>query len=192
MQYDEETGEVLENVYEGVPAPLATPSVMPRKRRTLKGRPRTPPTEVEQAEEAERQRVLAERAELRRRELAAMEALVPSLRTEGEPPVRSERLIPIDARTGAGKPLLIIKRAKGSELHLHAKHYDGLGVNGGRPVDYAHLAVWFRGQGARLFRSKGVGIEGAEEMRAIGEALIAYGDALSKEANTAPSPGDEG
>jgi hypothetical protein len=124
----------------------------------------------EQAEETERQRVLAERAEVRAREVAAIEALVPSLALEGEPKTQAERLIPIDARTGTGNVLAIVPRPNGSELHVTRKDYDGLGDDGGPPRTYVHLSVWFRSSGAHRMRSRGCAIEGPAELRALRDA----------------------
>ncbi len=123
-------------------------------------------------EKAERDRVQAERADLRRRELAAFEALIPSLHTEGEPALEHGRPITLDARTAAGETIAVVKRANGSELRVTAKRYDGF--NGGRPKRYVHTSVWFNGVGGLRFRSKGTGIEGLDEARALRDALSTW------------------
>ena len=123
-------------------------------------------------EKVDRDRVQAERADLRRRELAVFEALIPSLHTEGEPALEHGRPIPLDERTAAGETIAVVKRANGSELRITAKSYDGF--NGGRPKRYLHTSVWFNGAGGLRFRSKGTGIEGLDEARALRDALSTW------------------
>jgi hypothetical protein len=136
-------------------------------------------------ERADAARVRAERASLRAREVAALEALAgPTLRLEGDPPVYHERVIPLDARTAAGREVLRLTRPNGSELVVSAKSYDGF--MGGTARTYVFASIWFRGAAGHLYRSKGIGFELAE-LRAVAGALLALAAELEPEAGaTAP------
>jgi hypothetical protein len=133
------------------------------------------------AERAELEAQAAWRLEERERkakETEAMLALLPveSTQTEGEPPILSERLIELDARTCAGNVLAEVKRPNGSRLMVTSKHYDGTSKGFGART-YIHCAIWFRKNPGKLYRSKGVAIERVE-MRALAAALISEADRL--------------
>ena len=120
--------------------------------------------------------VRAERPALRVREVAALEALAgPTLRLDGDPPLYHERVIPLDARTSAGREVLRLTRPNGSELVVSAKTYDGF--MGGVARSYVFASIWFRGAAGHLYRSKGIGFEVAE-LRAVATALVTLADQL--------------
>ncbi len=129
-------------------------------------------------EQAERDRVLAERAELRRVELAALRSTDPACETDDDPPVTWRR----PARIG-GEPsgiLLDLPRVSGrglpgSRLVLAAREYDGAGPNGGDAREYATAFVMFRDRAGNLRRTVGAAIR-REELRAVGAALIELAD----------------
>jgi hypothetical protein len=98
-------------------------------------------------ERQERDRVITERAELRRQELATLRALDPACETEDDPPVvwRAPAriggepggvLLDVPRVSGRGKP--------GSRLVLAARSYDGAGPNGGIAHDYVTAFAVFR------------------------------------------------
>ena len=163
---DAETGEVMD-------APSR------RSRRFL--------TDVERAE---RDRVLAERAELRREEVAALRAVDPACETEDDPPVVWRK----PARMG-GEPtalLLDLPRVSGrglpgSRLVLAARSYDGAGPNGGEAHEYATAFVRFRDGAGCQRRTIGVAIR-RPELREVARSLSEYADALDQRdrANEAP------
>lgn len=137
-----------------------------------------------EADRTERERVLAERAELRRAEVAALCALAPACEAEGDPPVVWRK----PARIG-GEPrglLLDVPRVSGrglpgSRLIIAARTYDGAGPNGGEPHAHATAFVTFRDGGGYLRRTVGVAIHRAE-LREVATALNAYADALDRDA----------
>ena len=158
--YDEKTGEVHD---EGSAGP-------PRRRRR----------ELTDEQRAERDRVLAERAELRRAEVAALRAVDPACETEDDPPVvwrapvrmggqPNGVLLALDRASGRGKP--------GSRFVLAERSYDGAGPNGGQAHDYVTEFVTFRDRAGYERRTTGVAIHRAEG-RAVVETLIRWLDRL--------------
>jgi hypothetical protein len=131
-------------------------------------------------ERAERDRVLTERTELRRQELAALRTINPAGETADDPPVVWRR----PARMG-GEPsgvLLDLPRMSGrglpgSRLVLAARGYDGAGPNGGQAHDYATGFVIFRDGAGYEWRTIGVAIRRAE-LRPFSAALTRYADEL--------------
>jgi hypothetical protein len=132
------------------------------------------------AERAERDRVLAERTELRRQEMAAIRAIDPACEADDDPPV----VWRAPARIG-GEPAGVLLdvprlsgRAKpGSRLVLAERHYDGAGPNGGEPHDYASAFVIYRDGQGNARRTVGVAIH-RSELRPVAAALLAYADEL--------------
>jgi hypothetical protein len=162
--HDPETGEVHDDA--------------PRPRRR-------PPTE---AERAERDRFVAERAQLRRAEVDALRAIDPACETDDDPPV----VWRVPARMG-GQPrgvLLDVPRLSGrgkagSRLVLAARSYDGAGPNGGEARDYVSAFVIHRDSGGYERRSVGVAIR-REELREVARTLLEYATALDRHDAEAP------
>jgi len=124
----------------------------------------------EQAERDERKRVLAERTELRRREILLMEALAPTVGMPDDPFTRHERLMPWDARTSQGVLLAEVKRPNGTLVRVVRRTYDG--EAGGVPRErYIGVYTLFRGSGAALRRSRGSALISREEATAVHDAL---------------------
>jgi hypothetical protein len=145
---DPQTGEVHDD------------GVAPRGRRRL--------TEYERAE---RDRVRAERAELRRQEIEALRALNPACETQDDPPVRwrvparmggmpNGIVLNLPRRSGRGLP--------GSSLVLAVRSYDGGGPNGGIAHEHASAFIMFRDGHGYPRRTEGVAIH-----RADGRAFVA-------------------
>jgi hypothetical protein len=122
-------------------------------------------------QEQERQRVLAERAEVRRQELAAVRALDPACETDDDPPIvwrapvrmggePNGVLLELPRVSGRGKP--------GSRLLLAERSYDGAGPNGGEAHDYVTAFVVFRDGAGYQRRTVGAAIHRAE-----GRAFVA-------------------
>lgn len=142
---------------------------------------RAPPRLTTEEERADAERVLEERADLRRREVAAIEAICPSLDLEGETVRRTKArrlaesvsldgsLRRFDRVSGRGLP--------GSSLVLAARDYDGLGPNGGEPHIYVTMFVAFRDAAGRLVRTQGVAVHDTE-LRGVALALLAEADRL--------------
>jgi hypothetical protein len=160
--YDEQTGEVQD---------------APRRRRVL--------TDVERAD---RDRVLAERAELRRHEVEALRTIDPACETEDDPPVvwrapvrmggePSGVLLNLPRVSGRGMP--------GSRLVIAARTYDGAGPNGGEAHDYVTAFVIHRDRGGYERRSIGVAIRRAEG-RAFVDALACWLDELDATEKSRP------
>jgi hypothetical protein len=156
---DPETGEVHDD----------GDDVSPRRRRVLTDE-----------EEQERNRVLAERADLRRAEVRALRALDPACETEGDPPVvwraparmggePNGVLLDLSRMSGRGKP--------GSRLVLARRYYDGAGPNGGRAHHAATAFVMFRDGAGYLRRTVGTQIHRGEG-RALAATLTAWEDEL--------------
>jgi hypothetical protein len=116
-------------------------------------------------EEQERQRALAERAELRRAEVTALRAIDPACETNDDPPViwraparmggdPNGVLLDLPRKSGRGRP--------GSRFMLAERTYDGAGPNGGEAHDYLTAFVVFRDGRGYLRRTIGVAIHRAE------------------------------
>lgn len=155
--HDPETGEVLDG-----------------------GAPRRRQGVLTDDERAERERVLAERAELRRAEVAAMRAINPACETDDDPPVvwrapkrmggePNDVLLDLPRVSGRGLP--------GSRLVLAARSYDGAGPNGGEAHDYVTAFVRFRDGAGYPRRTVGVAIHRAD-VRAVAAALARWLDDL--------------
>jgi hypothetical protein len=125
-------------------------------------------------------RLLAERAELRRVEVAALRAIDPACETQDDPPVvwralvrmggePSGVLLDLPRASGRGKP--------GSRLVLAARSYDGAGPNGGEAHDYVTAFVRFRDGAGYERRTIGVAIHRAE-LRQVAAMLVSHADAL--------------
>ncbi len=122
-------------------------------------------------EEQERQRVRAQRAELRRAEVAALRTIDPACETDDDPPVAWRA----PARMG-GAPngvLLDLHRLSGrgkagSRFILAERSYDGAGPNGGEAHDYVTAFVVFRDGAGYQRRSIGAAIHRTE-----GRAFVA-------------------
>jgi hypothetical protein len=163
-------------------APEAPPAAAPAKATCEAcGRPAPRRSPEERAAAAN---VRAERLALRAREVAALEALAgPTLRLDGDPPLYHERVIPLDARTSAGREVLRLTRPNGSELVVSAKTYDGF--MGGTARSYVFASIWFRGAAGHLYRSKGIGFDVAE-LRAVAGALVTLADELEPATDAPP------
>ena len=151
--HDPKTGEVLDNE-------------PPRRRRRV----------LTDVERDDRERVLAERAELRRAEVAALRALDPACETDGDPPVAWR----VPKRMGGqpGGVLLDVPRVSGrglpgSRLVIAARSYDGAGPNGGEAHEHATCFVAFRDGAGYLRRTVGLAIR-REEGRAAVAALTRW------------------
>jgi hypothetical protein len=131
-------------------------------------------------EKAEAERVRAERAELRRQEVAAMRAVDPACEAEGDPPVMWKKptrmggdpsgvVLEIPRESGGGLP--------GSKLKVVERVYDGAGPNGGSAKTYATLFVAFHGSAGYQFRTVGVAVR-REELREVAGALVKLADEL--------------
>jgi hypothetical protein len=157
--HDPETGEVCE------------PSGRPRG--ALGRRKRTP------AEETEAARVLAERAELRRQEVAALRALCPACETEDDPPVVWRKPNRMAEPTGLllDLPRLSGRGLPGSRLIIAPRFYDGAGPNGGEAHHYASVYAAFRDHRGYLRRFVGTAIH-RSELRPVAATLVKYADAL--------------
>ena len=136
-------------------------------------RPRRTPEE-----RADAARVRAERAEFRRRNLAAIRATDPACETADDPPVQwrvprrigatpNGVMLALDRLSGSGQP--------GSRLLVAAREYDGAGPNGGEPDKYAALYTIFQGAGGYQWRSVGTRVRHCE-LRAVAAALSALAD----------------
>ena len=123
---------------------------------------------------AERDQVRAERAELRRAELATLRAIDPACDTEDDPPVvwRAPKrmggepngvLLDAPRLSGRGRP--------GSRLVLAAREYDGAGPNGGNARRYVTAFIRYRDGAAYERRSIGVAFH-RSELRDVAEALL--------------------
>jgi hypothetical protein len=124
--------------------------------------------------------VKAERAEHRRKELAAIQLVDPACEVESDPPVKwCVPKVVADSPTGI---LLDVPRSSGrglsgSRLVLAARSYDGTGALGGEPAEYVSLHVTFRDVGSHLRRAIGVAVH-ADELRAVARALVDHADRL--------------
>jgi hypothetical protein len=165
MAHDPETGEVKEGI-------------ALRKRRVLTDQ-----------ERAERDRILAERSEMRRQEVAALRAIDPACETEDDPPVvwrapsrmggePNGVLLDLSRVSGRGKP--------GSRLVLAARSYDGAGPNGGEAHDYVTAFAQFRDGAGHERRFVGVAIRRVE-LREVARTLTAYADDLDARDAGAPT-----
>ena len=115
-------------------------------------------------------KVLAEEKRIAMR--ALLEQLIPAGRLPGEPPVKTDRLFPLDARTSQGTEIVSVVRPNGSKLRLVSRYYDGQARTGRRPLAYVSGHVVFTQPGSHLpFRSTGVMFERGE-LRAVGQALL--------------------
>ena len=115
-------------------------------------------------------KVLAEEKRIAMR--ALLEQLIPAGRLPGEPPVKTDRLFPLDARTSQGTEIVSVVRPNGSKLRLVSRYYDGQARTGRRPLAYVSGHVVFTQPGSHLpFRSTGVMFERVE-LRAVGQALL--------------------
>jgi hypothetical protein len=107
-----------------------------------------------------------------------LDALIPAVRNDGDPPAKIERLIPIDTRTGQGTELARLLRPNGSELRLVARYYDGQARTGHRPLAYVTAYVIFTDPRSGLkFRTRGAMVERGE-LRTVAAALTAQADRL--------------
>jgi hypothetical protein len=124
--------------------------------------------------------VKAERAEHRRKELAAIQLVDPACEVESDPPVKwCVPKVVADSPTGV---LLDLPRKSGrglsgSRLVLAARSYDGTGALGGEPAEYVTVHVNFRDVGGHLRRTIGVAVH-ADELRAVAAALTAEAERL--------------
>lgn len=143
--------------------------------------PRRQRRELTDEDAADAKRVRDERAELRRREVAFLEAVCPSLALDGEEVryVKPRRLAESVTLDGT---LLRVERVSGrglpgSSLVAVARDYDGMGPNGGEPHRYVTLFAAFRDGSGRLVRTQGVAVHDAE-LRAVALALLSEADRL--------------
>jgi len=162
---DPETGEVRD--------------AAPRRRRRV----------LTDEQRAERDRVLAERADLRRAELAALRAIDPACETEDDPPVVWRAPVRMGGEPNGVRldlPRVSGRGLPGSRLVLAERYYDGAGPNGGM----AHHAVtgfvrYLDAQGAPR-RTVGLQIHRAEG-RAVVATLTRWLDELdTRDAKGAP------
>jgi hypothetical protein len=143
----------------------------PRRRRVLTD-----------GERADRDRVLAERAELRRTEVAALRALDPACETDDDPPVVwriPSRMSGAPNGVLLDRPRLSGRGLPGSRLVLAARSYDGAGPNGGEARDYVTAFARFRDVAGNERRSIGVAFY-RDELREVARALVAYADELDE------------
>lgn len=118
---------------------------------------------------AEAARVKADRLELRRREVAALEAACPSLALASED-VRFARARQLHPSVNLDGALVRIERPNGSALVAAARDYDG--TAGGTPQRMVTLFCAFRDAGGLLVRTQGTAIHEAE-LRPLALALLA-------------------
>jgi hypothetical protein len=119
---------------------------------------------------------LEERREHYRTIRGALEAMSPALMAEGDPRLKEDGLLPLK-RTRT-KPLVDVPRTSGTgvpgtHLIVSERDHDGVGA-------YALVYVTYYGAGSHKFRSRGTAIR-EDELRAVGEALIAMADRLDAE-----------
>ena len=151
--YDGETGEVHEDA-------------APRHGRRV----------LTDSERADRDRVLAERDQLRRQELAALRAIDPACETEVDPPVVWRKPVRMGGELGdllLNLPRVTGRGNAGSRLVLAARSYDGCGPNGGEPHEHVTAFVVFRDRGGCERRTTGVAIRQTEG-RAFVDALTRW------------------
>ncbi len=126
--------------------------------------------------------MIAERAELRRMELAALRSIDPACETEDDPPVVWRAPVRIGGEPNGvllDLPRLSGRGKRGSHLVIAARSYDGAGPNGGKAHDYVTAFVVFRDGRGYKRRSIGVAIHGAE-LREVARVLLEYATALDR------------
>jgi hypothetical protein len=127
------------------------------------------------------QRVRDERLSLRRRSVAALEALSPALVVDGDPPLREpHELIDVSRARELAKllevPRLSGQGLPGSALVVSSRDYDG--TNGGEDHGpYVLVCTTFHDGAAYKCRTRGAAIRRAE-LRPVAAALLAEADRL--------------
>jgi hypothetical protein len=154
------------------PAKPPPPPAEPKKPRARKGHPRKAPTPDEQAETLERQRVLAERAGVRARELVILEGLCPTGGMADDPKViGTDRLWPWNRRSAQGALLAEVPRENGSTVRVVRRTFDGENGQGRALLRYVTIYVVFRGSNAVRRRSRGAALRTRAEAQAVYEAI---------------------
>jgi hypothetical protein len=134
--------------------------------------------------------------ELKRRELAILEALIPTLWSDDEPPVRDIGGAYCSVKPEELRSTALLTRARervpGSEFRVTRKHFDGMGGrnNHGPVSTYAHVGIVFHAPVQnRSFRSRGTVIE-PSELRPTAKALNDLADELGIPADPQPAGWD--